>query len=63
LETRRPLLHALGIALALTAAWPLTYALDAVGSKDYLGGALLLGLTWVVARTGVELAADEERER
>jgi hypothetical protein len=41
----------LGVALALH------YALRAVETRDYLAGLLLVGLTWVVARTGVELAA------
>ena len=40
----------------LAALWPLTRALDAIALRDYLGGSLLLGLTWVLARTGVELA-------
>lgn len=47
----------LGIALALLAVWPMARALDAVGAKDYLGGALLLGITYVLARSGVELVA------
>ncbi len=47
----------LGVALALLALWPLARALDALALRDYLGGGLLLGLTWVLARTGVELAA------
>ncbi len=47
----------LGIALALLAVWPMARALDAVGAKDYLGGVLLLGITYVLARTGVELVA------
>lgn len=47
----------LGVLLALLAVWPMAYALDAVGGKDYLGGILLLGLTWLIARTGVELVA------
>lgn len=46
----------LGVVLALLALWPLARALEAVALRDYLGGALLLGLTWVLARTGVELA-------
>ena len=46
----------LGVVLALLALWPLTRALDAIALRDYLGGSLLLGLTWVLARTGVELA-------
>ena len=46
----------LGAALVLLALWPLTQALDALTVHDYLGGALLLGLTWVLARSGVELA-------
>lgn len=46
----------LGVALAVLAVWPLARALDAIAVRDYLGGALLLGLTWVLARTGVELA-------
>ena len=37
----------LGIALALLAIWPLARALDAIALRDYLGGGLLLGLTWV----------------
>lgn len=45
----------LGVSLALLALWPLMRALDAIGARDYLGGLLLLGLTWVLARTGVEL--------
>ena len=45
----------LGVALALLALWPLAHALDAIAVRDYLGGWLLLGLTWVLARTGVEL--------
>lgn len=44
------------MAIALGASWPMWAALEAVGSRDYLGGLLLLGLTYVVARTGVELA-------
>lgn len=47
----------LGILLALLAIWPMACALDAIGTKDYLGGALLLGITYVLARTGVELTA------
>lgn len=46
----------LGVVLALAALWPLSRALDAIALHDYLGGVLLLGLTWVLARTGVELA-------
>ena len=60
----RPVLRWLGVAVALAAAWPMAHALDAVGSRDYLGAVLLFGLTWIVARTGVELAAlaDERPE-
>ena len=47
----------LGVAIALLSLWPMTRALDAIALRDYLGGGLLLGLTWVLARTGVELAA------
>lgn len=47
----------LGVALALLAIWPLARALDAIALRDYLGGVLMLGLTWVLARTGVELAS------
>ena len=50
-----------GLALVLLALWPLARALDAVAQRDYLGGGLLLGLTWVLARTGVELAAPADR--
>ncbi len=45
----------LGVAIALLSLWPMARALDAVALRDYLGGLLLLGLTWVLARTGVEL--------
>ena len=31
-------------------------AMQAVAQKDYLAAALLIGLTWVVARTGLDLA-------
>ena len=60
----RPVLRWLGVAVALASAWPMAHALDAVGSRDYLGAVLLLGLTWILARTGVELAAlaDERPE-
>ena len=47
----------LGILLTLGALWPLWHALDAIGGRDYLGGLLLGGLTWVIARSGVELAS------
>jgi hypothetical protein len=47
----------LGVALASASLWPLHYALRAVETRDYLAGLLLIGLTWVVARTGVEVAA------
>ncbi|MSQ83627.1 MAG: hypothetical protein EXR77_12190 [Myxococcales bacterium] len=46
----------LGGALALFATWPMVEAMQAVAHKDYLAGALLIGLTWVVARTGLDLA-------
>lgn len=49
--------RALGVGLALLSLWPLHHALRAVEARDYLAGLLLVGLTWVVARTGVELAA------
>ncbi len=35
----------------------MSYALDAAGSRDYLACGLLLGLTWALARTGLELVA------
>ncbi len=46
----------IGGLLAIVSCWPLYYALDALQHQDYLGGALLLGLTWVAARTGTDLA-------
>ncbi len=47
----------LGVALAVLAVWPMARALDALTARDYLGGILLLALTYVPARTGVELAS------
>lgn len=47
----------LGVAIALLSLWPMSRALDAIALRDYLGGLLLLGLTWALARTGVELTA------
>lgn len=46
-----------GILLMAAAFWPLSHALDAVGARDYLGAILLAGLTWAIARAGVELAS------
>ena len=48
-------LRVVGVALALTSLWPLALALDAIGAHDYLAGTLLGGLTWVAARSGVDL--------
>lgn len=45
-----------GGVLALCALAPMAAALDALEAHDYLSGALLIGLTWVVARTGLDLA-------
>lgn len=47
----------LGVALAALAVWPMARALDALTAHDYLGGILLLALTYLPARTGVELAS------
>lgn len=60
MNTRKLALFWLGLVLGLVAIWPLSAALDAVAARDYLGGALLLGLTWVVARSGVELATAQD---
>lgn len=46
----------LGVALALLSTWPLWHALAAVGEQDYVGALVLSGLTWLLARTGVELS-------
>ncbi len=45
-----------GAALALAATWPMWEAMAAVARKDYLAGVLLVCLTWVVARSGLDLA-------
>lgn len=45
-----------GASLAVVATWPMVAALRAIESNDYLAGALLVALTWVVARTGLDLA-------
>jgi len=47
----------LGVALALASVWPMARALDALSVHDYLAGIILLALTYVAARTGVELAS------
>ncbi|MSP90611.1 MAG: hypothetical protein EXR79_02215 [Myxococcales bacterium] len=44
-----------GLGLALASLWPLALALDAIAIHDYLAGTLLGGLTWVAARSGVDL--------
>lgn len=41
--------------LELAALAPMIYALDALERRDYLAGGLLLVLTWVLARTGLDL--------
>lgn len=46
-----------GIALTAASLWPLWLALDAVAKRDWLGALLLLAASWLVARSGVELAA------
>ena len=54
-----------GVVLTAVSLWPMSAALDAVARHDGVGGLLLLGVTWVVARSGVELvlAAQAPRER
>lgn len=46
----------LGVGLALLSTWPLWHALAAVGEQDYVGALVLSGLSWLLARTGVELS-------
>lgn len=46
----------LGTGLALAATWPMWSAMQSVENKDYLAAVLLTALTWVVARTGLDLA-------
>lgn len=52
----------IGGVLALASCWPLYEALAALQQQDYLAGALLVALTWVVARTGSDLAVLAERK-
>ncbi len=46
-----------GAACALLSIAPLWYGLSAIARADYFGALLALIFTWVVARTGIELAA------
>lgn len=62
LPDSHPFVRWTGIALAIAATWPMAEALQAIARKDYLAGALLLGLTWVVARTGLDLATARDSE-
>jgi len=52
----------LGVLLTLLAVWPMAHALQALADKDYLAGSLLLALTYVIARSGVELAQAERKD-
>ncbi|MBM4342364.1 MAG: hypothetical protein FJ100_03185 [Deltaproteobacteria bacterium] len=45
-----------GAVLALASGWPMWEAMTAVARKDYLAGLLLVCLTWVIARSGLDLA-------
>lgn len=52
----------LAAVLELAALAPMVYALDALERRDYLAGGLLLLLTWVLARTGLDLLNSAEAQ-
>lgn len=54
---RWPWFRWLGAGLAVSATWPMAVALEAVERRDWLASLLLLALTWLVARTGLDLAS------
>ncbi len=50
-------LRAAGAACAVFSFAPIWYGLAAIGRSDYFAALLALILAWIVARTGIELAA------
>lgn len=54
---------ALGVALTGASLWPMSQLLAAVAQRDWLGALLLLAVTWLLARSGVELAASAQASR
>lgn len=51
------MLRVAGVTCALLSCLPAWHGLAAIAESDYLGASLALGLTWVLARTGIELVA------
>lgn len=54
---------AAGIALALASCAPAWGALEHLSSGDYLSAGLALGLTWILARAGLELTGSSRGDR
>lgn len=52
----------IGVALAIGATAPAIAAMRAIEGRDYLATLLLVGLTWVIARTGIDLATARSAE-
>jgi hypothetical protein len=50
----------LGVTMAALSVLPMWHALAAVSRQDYVAGLLLAGLTWLLARTGVELVGPDQ---
>ena len=48
--------------MALASTWPLWQAMAAVADQDYVAALLLAALTWLLARTGVELAGIDRED-
>jgi hypothetical protein len=46
--------------MAALSVLPMWHALAAVSRQDYVAGLLLAGLTWLLARTGVELVGPDQ---
>ena len=50
-------LRVAGVICALLSCLPAWHGLQAIAESDYFGATLALGLTWILARTGIELVA------
>lgn len=50
-------LRVAGVICVLLSCLPAWHGLEAIAQSDYFGATLALGLTWILARTGIELVA------